>query len=76
MQAKNLRLPASIIAFADVFTALQEQRHQPDYDPAARFSRAEVIDLINAAETAIRSLRSATRTDRRDFAVMVLLRRR
>jgi len=75
-QAKNLSLPASIIAFADTFTALQEQRHQADYDPTARFSRAEVIDLINSAETAIRSLRSATRTERRDFAVLVLLRRR
>jgi hypothetical protein len=35
-----------------------------------------VIDLIAYAETAIRSLRSATRTERRDFAVLVLLRRR
>ncbi len=76
LQAKNLSLPATTIAFADAFTALQEQRHQADYDPAARFSRAEVIDLITLAETAIRSLRSATRTERRDFAVLVLLRRR
>jgi hypothetical protein len=75
-QAKNLSLPASIVAFADTFTALQEQRHQADYDPTARFSRAEVIDLINSAETAIRSLRSAKRIERRDFAVLVLLRRR
>ncbi len=76
MQAKNLGLPAGVIAFADAFAALQEQRHLADYDPAARFSRAEVIDLINSAETAIRSLRSATRTERRDFAVLVLLRHR
>ncbi len=76
MQARNLGLPASIIAFADAFTVLQERRHQADYDPAARFSRADVIDLIAYAETAIRSLRSATRTERRDFAVLVLLRRR
>jgi hypothetical protein len=75
-QAKNLSLPASIVASADTFTALQEQRHQADYDPTARFSRADVIDLINSAETAIRSLRSATRVERRDFAVLVLLRRR
>jgi hypothetical protein len=35
LQARNLGLPAAIIAFADAFTALQEQRHQADYDPSA-----------------------------------------
>ncbi len=76
LQARNLGLPPNIIAFADAFTALQEQRHRADYDPVARFSRADVIDWITLADAAIRSLRSVTRTERRYFAVLVLLRRR
>lgn len=69
-------MPTGIVAFADAFTALQEQRHHADYDPMARFSRTDVIDLIDWAKTALRSLRSATRIERRDLAVLVLLRRR
>jgi hypothetical protein len=76
LQARSLGQPASIIAFADAFTVLQEQRHRADYGSAARFSGADVINLITLAETATRSLRSVTRTERRDFAVLVLLRRR
>jgi len=76
IQARNLALPTTITAFADAFVALQEQRHRADYDPVARFSRVDAIDLIDRAETALHELRSATRAERRDFAVLILLRRR
>jgi hypothetical protein len=55
---------------------LQEERHRADYNPAARFSRAEVIALIDEAGAAIRSLHSAPKPDRRAFAALVLFRRR
>jgi hypothetical protein len=76
LQARSFAFPAGIVAFADAFTTLQDERRQADYDPAARYNRAGVIELIALADTAIRGLRSTTRTDRRHFAVLVLLRRR
>jgi uncharacterized protein (UPF0332 family) len=75
-QAENLGFPTGLLVFADTFIELQQQRYKADYDPTARFSREETIDIVNRAEAAIRSLRSATRDERRYFAVLVLLRRR
>jgi len=76
LQARNLSLASGIVRFAEAFAVLQEQRHLADYDPAARFTREDAIDLIAQADEAIRSLRSASKVERRGFAVLVLLRRR
>ena len=75
-QTANLGFPNGIIEFANMFVALQEQRHNADYDPSIRYSRAETIQLIDAAELAINEFKSAPRPDRRAFAVLVLLKKR
>ena len=76
LRARNLPFPAEILDFASTFAMLQEERHKADYDPNARYTRAEALRLIAEAETSIRRLRSARKADRRAFAVLVLLRRR
>lgn len=68
--------PADIVSFADTFVVLQEERHRADYDPLARFVRAEVLVLIDNAEQAIRDLSSAPRSDRKAFAVWVLFQKK
>jgi hypothetical protein len=71
-----LKFPAKIVQFADMFTQMQEQRHNADYDPAVRYTRAEVLALINNVDFAIADYRSAPRQDRLAFAVLILLKLR
>jgi hypothetical protein len=75
-RAANLNFPPEIVQFATLFIAMQEQRHNADYEPSARFTRAEVIASIDNAEQAIRDFKKAKRQDRLAFAALVLLRRR
>jgi uncharacterized protein (UPF0332 family) len=75
-EAKNLGFPPGIAVCANDFVELQEARHRADYDPAARFSRAEALGWVARAEAAIRELRAEPRRDRKAFAVHLLLRRR
>jgi hypothetical protein len=58
------------------FIVLQEVRHKADYDPTARFTRTEALDWVSRAESAIAKLRSASRRDRKAFAVRLLLKKR
>jgi hypothetical protein len=39
-------------AVADAFVDLQEARHKADYDNAAAWTRVDVVDLIDLAESA------------------------
>ena len=75
-EAKNLGFTAGIGVCDDAFIALQEARHKADYDPEARFTRAEALDWLARAEAAITALRVAPRTDRRAFAIQLLLKKR
>lgn len=75
-QAAALGFPAEIVNFADFFVSMQEERHRADYDPDARYTRAETQLLIYNAEQAINALKRASRKDRRAFATLVLLKRR
>lgn len=72
----RLGFPVEVRDFANTFRQLQDERHRADYDPLARYTRAEVIILVSEAELAIRSLKAAPRQDRRAFAALVLLKRR
>jgi uncharacterized protein (UPF0332 family) len=72
----SLRFPPQIVQFATTFIAMQEQRHTADYDPTSRFTRAEVISLIDGVEQAIADYKAAPRPDKLAFAVLVLLKRR
>jgi hypothetical protein len=55
---------------------MQERQHTSDDDPASRFTRAEVIALIDGVEQAIVDYKAAARPDKLAFAVLVLLKLR
>ena len=68
--------PAAMRNFARTFRFLQEQRHQADYDPYARFVRSDIIRMIEQAETAIEAFYAASAPERRAFASLTLFRNR
>lgn len=73
---RNLNFPNTITSCADAFVALQQKRHDADYDPDYRFLRADALDAIQLAENAIRDLKSSPKRDRRAFAVQILMKKR
>lgn len=73
---RNLDFPDTIKSCADAFVALQQKRHDADYDPDHRVSRADALDAIQLAEDAIRDLKASPRKDRRAFAVQLLMKKR
>jgi uncharacterized protein (UPF0332 family) len=75
-EARALAFPLEIKDCATRFVELQEARHKADYDPRARFTRADALHWVNRAEAAIVRLRSAPRRDRTAFAVQLLLKKR
>ncbi len=71
---QNIRqFPVEIQDLANVFVDMQKKRHSADYDPDAVFSKPEVVQDIDEAETVIRGFPRASRRDRRAFAVYLLL---
>jgi uncharacterized protein (UPF0332 family) len=75
-EVPKLGFAHSIAICASEFIALQEVRHSADYDPRARFTRADALQWAARADAAITTLRVAPRRDRKAFAVHLLLRRR
>lgn len=75
-RTSNLGFPSPIIECADAFVDLQEARHAADYDPDKRVTRNTAQEKIDLAEIAIRKLRSAPKSDRKAFAVLLLLQKR
>lgn len=73
---RNLDFPAAIIACAEVFVTLQQERHDADYNPDHRVLRADAIAAIDLAEKAIEDLRAAARKDRKALAVHLLHKKR
>ena len=45
-------LQPELVRVASAFVDLQQARHEADYDPARRFTRREVVDLVEQAEQA------------------------
>jgi hypothetical protein len=74
--ARNLSFPPPVVAIAESFLMLQQERHDADYDPDSRVLRADALAAIDRAGTAIEGLRSATRHDCKAFAVHLLHRKR
>ena len=70
------RFPPEIRKFAEVFVAMQRERHHADYDPGITFSRDRVRQFIYQVEEAIAEFNAADRGQRRAFSVYVLFRRR
>ena len=69
-------LSSEVRDFASQFVALQEERHEADYDPLATFYKSDVQRLIVDARTALSGFESANRQDRKSLAAFVLFRRR
>ena len=72
----KLGFPADIVGFAYSLVSMPEEHHRADYDPMARYGRAETLLLILLGEYAIAKIKEAPRRDRRAFAALVLLKRR
>ena len=73
---QGLGFPLNIVDCADAFVDLQQMRHDADYDPAHWVLRADALEAIIMAETAIRLLKASPRKDRIAFAVQLLHKRR
>jgi uncharacterized protein (UPF0332 family) len=67
---------SDIQAFANIFVALQEQRHEADYNPHAHFTKSEALARLSQAVTAISAFEACSLPERRAFAVQVLLKAR
>lgn len=74
--ARNMAFPQAIKDCADEFVELQEARHDADYDPLHRLTRADALEAVEKARDAIAALRRARLNDRRAFAVQVMVRKR
>ncbi len=68
--------PMEIYSFAEALVDLQDARHQADYSLEGRYSRQEVLVIIDVAEHAIDRFEQADARHRRAFAVHVLFKRR
>jgi len=68
--------PDTIHDFGHAFIALQNQRHDADYNPQAVFQRSETIRAIERAEAAITDLAATDLRTRRALATHVLFRLR
>lgn len=65
--------PTAVRYFAAQFAALQDHRHQADYNPATEFEPAEVRKTVESAAEAVRLLEGASQADQAVFATWVLL---
>ncbi len=72
------RFPPEIQDFGEVFTDMQGARHIADYDPDPEqsFTRDSVLQRIAESERAILRFENTPISDRRAFAIYVLLRLR
>lgn len=68
--------PPVIQEFADVFSMMQIERNEADYDPNRRFLMDDVKWAIAEAYVAIEEFRAVDARHRRAFAVYLLLDRR
>lgn len=67
---------AELAALADTFVLLQESRHAADYDAAARFTRADVQDLVDKSSGAFGIWKGLDRHERDLFLLALLFGRR
>ena len=67
------QLQPKLIKVAEAFVDLQQARHDADYNMAQRFSRRDVLDLINQADRAVVDWRDVRNTDAADTFLVGLL---
>ncbi len=68
----TFQIPMEIKAVASAFVELQEKRHLADYDLTERFSRSDVVALIEQAETVIEDFASLASSNERKFFLACL----
>jgi hypothetical protein len=68
----SFRIPTEIRAVATAFVELQEKRHLADYDLTERFSRSDVLALIEQAETVIEDFAGLASSNERKFFLACL----
>ena len=66
-------LQPELIGVAAAFVNLQQARHEADYDPARRFTRKEVLDLVDRTEQAFRDWNGVRRSAQADTFLAGLL---
>lgn len=54
---------AQLRLVARTFVDLQQARHEADYNPARRFTRAEAVDLVQRAEDATTAWKAIRKAD-------------
>ena len=68
----TFQIPNEIRAVATAFVELQENRHLADYDLTERFSRSDVMALIQQAETVIEDFAGLAGSNERKFFLACL----
>ncbi len=66
-------LQNEIKSVAQAFVDLQQLRHEADYDMARRFTRREVLDLLDDAETAFADWKAVRKSVQADTFLVGLL---
>ena len=61
-----------LVRFLMAFPALQELRHQADYDPIVRFKQGEALSAADDAERALTGLQTAPHDEQLDFITLAL----
>lgn len=69
-------LSPQIRKLTSLLPELRGRRHAADYDPAARFTKSEVLRDIAATEAVLDAFDSSSNDDQRELAVLLLFRER
>lgn len=72
-QASFAQAPQPIRGFADLFVKMQGFRHNADYNPAASFDLAEVMQDIDDCAARIRAFNAVPAAARRAFVLYLLI---
>ncbi len=63
-------------SFSEDFVALQEARHEADYDPTAQWTPSDALGLIGAAERAIATFHRITPEEQADMLALLMVKPR
>lgn len=66
-------VPPDLLAVAEAFVALQEERHRADYDLTSPFTRTEAFTLVEQAEYAFKCWRTVRKQTSADIYLAALL---
>lgn len=72
--AKTQDYGTEIALFSKAFSKLQALRHNADYDPSYRLSRAAALRLVNEAEDALHLLASAPNLQKQRLAIDLIVK--